>query len=113
VRGSYASTFRYVLFIPSSWYKIKGQFFFSKSYLFTKLHGVTSQYIVTIGLPSELEISHRSSDFLFGFSMIDVPLSCISRLTPSRIDAVFSGEAFLTIGRNDDPSRQGEMRVQG
>jgi hypothetical protein len=36
----------------------------------------------------------------------------IRRLTPSRIDAVFSGEVFLTVGRHDDPSREGEMRVQ-
>ena len=66
--GSYAPTFRYVLFIPSSWYRMKGAGFFSKScYLFTKLHGVTSQYLVAFGLTSELEVSPRSCDFLLRF----------------------------------------------
>jgi len=48
--------------------KWKAQVFFSKSfYLFTKLHGVTSQYIVAFALTSELEISQSSFDFLFRF----------------------------------------------
>jgi len=49
---------------------MKGASFFppKSRYLFTKLYGVTSQYMVAFLLPSELEASHKSSDFLFVFN---------------------------------------------
>ena len=112
--GSYAPTFRYGLFIPASWYKMKGAgFFFSPKslpiYQVTRRHIPVHRSVWTAFRTRSLTEKLR---FALSFLMIDVPLSCTRRMTPSRIEAAFSGEAFLTAGRHDDPSRHGEMRVQ-
>jgi hypothetical protein len=111
--GTYAP-FRHVLLFPSSWYKMKGPGFSKSCYQFTKLHGVTSQYIVAVW--SAFIIWSLTQKLRFSFSFLTIlKKTCpfwdwrLLGLTPSGIDAAFSGEAFLTLGRCDNPLRQREM----